>query len=367
MRYLLFFLTFFALGCQKHLVVSQDKHPILHLKKVASYGQSHYRFDTGMPTAYKDFFIYFDGHQLRVLKSGNLLNYDYLDSPPLRSKPEYFTQEKALSVSENHGLYLIDLENFSSEYLLDLKKPVLCTPQFIQQDKIVIQYIDSTIDLYDLAEQKLLWHRTLPDLTKNYALADYSPLFFEGVIYCSVPGGMLVALDVETGKTLWTYSASNTSSSFYHDGADFLAPTSIYLDASSQSIVASYSDNALHVISMKTGLPKHITTMGSYNKTLKVQDRFIALLENNLLTVFEQDPKKPLWTMSLENFSLIESAIVGSSVYLLFTDQLWILSLDGEIEAQFSHSLIEPHLISNFEKDRIFLSDHNKYIYNLVS
>jgi outer membrane protein assembly factor BamB len=300
------------------------------------------------------------------MQSGQFFNYEYLDSPALRTKPEYFSPEKALTVSEDNLLYLIDLSNFSSDFILDLKKPVFITPHFIEEDKILIQYIDNTFDYYDLQQKKTLWHRTMPDLTKNYSLGYYHPLVHNGVIYCSMPGGMLTALAQDSGKTLWNYNASSPSASIYHDGRDFLSPTAMYLTEDGQSIALSYTDNTFHLISAQTGLPQYLEVLGSYNKVLYADKKFIALVDNNLLIAFEENPNNPSWKLNLDNHSLLEAEIIGSSLYLLFKNELWVVDLHGTIDARYRHTLINPHLISNFEKDRIFISDQNNFIYNLL-
>lgn len=364
MKYLLILITVLT-GCAAFdQTSSSDLKPIKKVA-VASYGQTNEAYAESKPTIFDDKLVYFDGRNIRTANVGSLINYETLDNFNLRNKPEYYSATQALAVTDENQLVSLDVNTQSLEFVMSLKGPVLSSPSYVGVDKIFVQFLDSTAQYIDLKTREVLWERSLPNITSNYYVGYFKPLFDNDKIYFSIPGGLFLAVNKSDGVTVWTYTSQIASSSSTLNIADFLSPKATVFQGKN-NIVLMNSDGYMHCISKITGLSRWVRLTGSLQLESNGHQIF-TIDSNNNFVAFDDSIEDPLWKIYLGNNIVSEFVIVDNNIWLMFEKELWTVSLDGDILNKYQHDTKSPHLIYSLGKDKILLGDDNKYVYSFLS
>lgn len=365
MNYIILLLALVFTGCADKSVDALE-HSNLSKTMVASYGQTNSPYAEARPMLFDNKIIYFDGQHVRTSPLGSLINYDVISDFSLRNKPEYFNETQAYAVTDENQLVLVDIQESTMSYVMDLKGPVLYSPTLINQDKIFIQYLDNTIECVDNKTLTTVWAKSLPDVTANYYAGYFKPLFDNQKVYFSVPGGLFVALDIETGETIWTYTSQIAKSNSTHNIADFLSPKSLMFQGN-ENIILMNSDGYVHCLSKSAGLSRWVRSGSSSSNIVERDSKLFTVNSSNQFIAFDESYDSPIWSLDLEDKALEDFAIINDKVWLVFEGKIWELDLNGEFVNKYQHDTDMPHLISNVAKDKLLLGDKDKYVYNLVS
>lgn len=363
MHIVLLLISLLVCGCGPN---EQSQPDETDLKLVAAYGQSTHPYAEFKPTLIDDTVVYFDGRHVRLAPIGHLINYDVIDSPDLRTKPEYFNKYQAYAVTDQHFLVLLDIGQKSVTTLTKLQGPVLCSPSAIADDKIFVQYLNNTVQCLDRQTYQVIWERSLPDVTSNYYVGHFKPLFDDSRVYFSIPGGLFFALDINTGETIWTYSSQVAERLTSHNVADFLSPKSLTFLGEEQILLMN-SDGYVHCLSFDTGLMRWLKKADSRAKLIVNNGQVYTMTVDHTLVAFDENMADPLWTLNLENTQPFDIEILNNQLWIAFNDSIWIVNSQGQVANKIFHHQRKPHLISNFTHDNILIGDESKNVYTMVN